>query len=53
MLALPDGEVEVELVDGNFHFSCIILLSARQKSLREEKSAYPEDDGLAVIHPVK
>ena len=51
MLALSDGEVKVELIDGNFHLSRVVLLGARQESLGEEKSADPEYDRLTVVHP--
>jgi len=52
MLALSDGEVEVELIDGNLHFPRVILFGARQESLREEEAADPKHDRLAVFHPM-
>ena len=51
MLALSDGEVEVELIDGNLHLPRVILLGARQESLREEEAADPKHNRLAVFHP--
>ena len=43
---------EVEFIDGDLLFPCVVLEAAGDEGLGEEESAHPEGYGSAVINPV-
>jgi len=45
------AEFIVQFIDGYSFFTCIVLQTARDKSLREEKSAHPKDGRGALVDP--